>query len=36
MGLIGKTPHSEGEPIDLNSLSFSGLVMLAVKVIGKL
>ena len=36
IGLIGKTPHSFGEPIDVNSFSDKGLVMLAVKVIGKL
>ena len=36
IGFIGKTPHSFGLPIDSNSLSFNGLVMLAVKVIGKL
>ena len=36
IGLTGRTSHSFGSPIDLNSLSVKGLVMLAVKVIGKL
>ena len=36
IGLTGKTPHSFGSPIDLNSSLVKGLVMLAVRVIGKL
>ena len=36
IGLIGKTPHSFGEPINSNSLSVNDLVILAVNVIGKL
>ena len=36
IGLIGKTPHSFGEPKFSNSSLLRGLVMLAVKVNGKL
>ena len=36
IGLTGKTPHSFGFPIELNSSSVNGLVILAVKVRGKL
>ena len=36
IGLTGKTPHSLGSPIDLNSSLVKDLVILAVKVIGKL
>ena len=36
IGLTDKTPHSFGLPISEYSLLFKGLVILAVKVIGKL